>query len=337
MFLKRHHIFVFSALCLGLACDQEKKPCTVAANDDGSAEITCPGDRTTYIPAAQAGAAGDKGAVGEACSATIDEAQGTITISCPGADPITVSDGETGPDGDKGPTGDAGVPGATGDAGASCSAEDNGDGTFTILCPGQDDIVVGNGDEGTTGSEGSTGADGDDCSVSDNQNGTITVTCGTEEQDYPIAICGNAVVEAGEQCDDGNAVEEDGCLSSCMEISWQNIGASYWSTYAAEINDAAALGSSGTSEARLLSGDFSDPAYTASGSSGKLWRGGVAVADGSIIAIPFHARRVLKIDPDSGSSTLIGDDHGATSVQKWSSGVYHPSGKVVGMPSRSAQ
>ncbi len=335
MFLKRHHIFVFSALCFGLACDQEKKPCTVAANDDGSALITCPGERTTYIPAAQAGAAGDKGAVGEACSATIDEAQGTITISCPGADPITVSDGETGPDGDKGPTGDAGVPGAPGDTGASCSAADNGNGTFTISCPGQDDIVVGNGDEGTTGSQGGTGADGEDCSVGDNQDGTITVTCGTEEQDYPIAICGNAVVEAGEQCDDGNDVEEDGCLSSCMEISWQNIGASYWSTYAATIAGSAASGSSAAPTATLLAGAHGgnnsyDP------DNGRMWRGGVLVPSGEIIGIPYHADEMLFIEPESGGHRLVGDFDGEGSA-KWSGGVYHPSGYVVAIPTTHAQ
>src|SRR2546427_5851837 len=29
------------------------------------------------------------------------------------------------------------------------------------------------------------------------------------------AICGNGVVEAGEQCDDGNGVNTDGCKNNC--------------------------------------------------------------------------------------------------------------------------
>jgi len=37
----------------------------------------------------------------------------------------------------------------------------------------------------------------------------------------PVAVCGNARVEAGEECDDGNAVNADACLVTCQKpVSW---------------------------------------------------------------------------------------------------------------------
>ena len=30
-----------------------------------------------------------------------------------------------------------------------------------------------------------------------------------------VEACGNSVVDAGEQCDDGNVVDGDGCSSTC--------------------------------------------------------------------------------------------------------------------------
>ncbi len=34
--------------------------------------------------------------------------------------------------------------------------------------------------------------------------------------DFPLAVCGNGRVEPGEQCDDGNARNDDACLSTCV-------------------------------------------------------------------------------------------------------------------------
>ena len=42
---------------------------------------------------------------------------------------------------------------------------------------------------------------------------------------YAQAVCGNALLETGEECDDGNAVSGDGCSAACkLEVA----SASYW-------------------------------------------------------------------------------------------------------------
>jgi cysteine-rich repeat protein len=51
--------------------------------------------------------------------------------------------------------------------------------------------------------------------------------CSTPTERSPVAsssppsVCGNAVVESGEECDDGNAQNADGCLTTCrLPVSW---------------------------------------------------------------------------------------------------------------------
>lgn len=48
-----------------------------------------------------------------------------------------------------------------------------------------------------------------------NATGPCTENCGQPEQTPPAAICGNGSVEIGEQCDDGNVADGDGCSSTC--------------------------------------------------------------------------------------------------------------------------
>lgn len=66
--------------------------------------------------------------------AVADNGDGTMTITCPGNDPVTVSNGADGADGEDGDDGQNGAPGADGEDGTSCSATDNGDGSQTIDC-----------------------------------------------------------------------------------------------------------------------------------------------------------------------------------------------------------
>jgi cysteine-rich repeat protein len=39
--------------------------------------------------------------------------------------------------------------------------------------------------------------------------------CGNQPPPPPSPVCGNGILEAGEQCDDGNLVNGDGCSSTC--------------------------------------------------------------------------------------------------------------------------
>ncbi|MEM6294419.1 MAG: DUF4215 domain-containing protein [Myxococcota bacterium] len=61
---------------------------------------------------------------------------------------------------------------------------------------------------------GSGGPEGDASSSSTSGDPTATSTSTTGD---PIAVCGNGIVEDGEQCDDGNDVPGDGCHPLCVE------------------------------------------------------------------------------------------------------------------------
>ncbi|MEE8472422.1 MAG: hypothetical protein V3S82_04560 [Dehalococcoidia bacterium] len=36
-----------------------------------------------------------------------------------------------------------------------------------------------------------------------------------DEGDVSLGVCGNGVIDAGEACDDGNNVDDDGCSAVC--------------------------------------------------------------------------------------------------------------------------
>src|SRR5690554_7886270 len=51
--------------------------------------------------------------------------------------------------------------------------------------------------------------------------GISAAGCGEKSPSDPEAECGNAVLETGEQCDDGNTTDGDGCDSTCnVESGW---------------------------------------------------------------------------------------------------------------------
>jgi cysteine-rich repeat protein len=60
-------------------------------------------------------------------------------------------------------------------------------------------------DDGGGGGDFDSGASDDGATTPDDASG-----------DAPKTGCGNGIVDPGEACDDGNAVEDDGCNSSCM-------------------------------------------------------------------------------------------------------------------------
>lgn len=58
----------------------------------------------------------------------------------------------------------------------------------------------------------------DACGDFDAYQTTVTVTDGSiGGSGDPIEVCGNGIVESGEECDDGNLANGDGCDSSCMD------------------------------------------------------------------------------------------------------------------------
>ncbi len=101
-----------------------------------------------------------------------------------------------------------------------CSAIAAEDGNIVLSCPGSDPVNIRNGIDGDVGTPGNQGNDGSPCSVTDNNDGTVTIDCpdGTSVT-YNVPLCGNGEVEAGEECDDANADNDDACLSTCMEAS----------------------------------------------------------------------------------------------------------------------
>lgn len=54
----------------------------------------------------------------------------------------------------------------------------------------------------------------EDCStaIDDNCNGLVNEGCDSTE-----AVCGNGVVESGEECDDGNRITRDSCTNTCVK------------------------------------------------------------------------------------------------------------------------
>jgi len=54
----------------------------------------------------------------------------------------------------------------------------------------------------------------------DGPGGCAGDACGPPPDTRPAAICGNAVIEDGESCDDGNPVGGDGCSGLCRLEPW---------------------------------------------------------------------------------------------------------------------
>ncbi|MFA7681635.1 MAG: DUF4215 domain-containing protein [Candidatus Peribacteraceae bacterium] len=49
--------------------------------------------------------------------------------------------------------------------------------------------------------------------------GQLTVVHGSEELPPPVEVCGNGMMEANEECDDGNTSNDDACLNICRRAS----------------------------------------------------------------------------------------------------------------------
>lgn len=209
-------VALLAATLVNISSCSRGDACSVSTLEDGSVRIVCDDGSTATVspPDAQAG-----------CTA-VGEADGTIVLTCPGADPVTLpaagAPGERGADGAPGPAGAPGGEGAPGAAGpegpagqdgASCTVEQLPEGGARLVC-GEDIVEV------------PAGVAGDGDCILERESGAIDLTCGDET--VRLATCGNGIVEPGEECDSGASVGDDctpepggfscvACTADCRE------------------------------------------------------------------------------------------------------------------------
>ena len=133
--------------------------------------------------------------LGEITGPTIQDVQidesGVVKLFMTDGRLLTAAGNAKGPKGDTGDQGPQGVPGARGVQGLQ-------------------------GIKGDTGEPGAAGLNGTSCSVSDDGAGRVSITCEDGSNvNFAVPFCPNGIQEAGEQCDDGNEIDTDMCLSTC--------------------------------------------------------------------------------------------------------------------------
>jgi hypothetical protein len=189
---------------------QDGSSCTVD-EVNGIANIRCGDGSAASVSDGPPGADGADGADGMSCT-IVENMDGTKTIFCGDGTSVTVGDGAPGADGQDGADGaqgPSGQDGADGEPGASCTVNDNMDGTYALTC-GETTVTV------SDGADGADGQDGVSCTVQDNLDGTYAIACGTETvtvsdgQDgadgTSCTITHNGDDTATIACDDGTSV-----------------------------------------------------------------------------------------------------------------------------------
>lgn len=100
------------------------------------------------------------------------------------------------------------------------------------------------------GGNGANGASGGDGGSDGGGPGTTTITTSSVGGQGGGPVCGNGVVEPGEECDDGNAVDDDGCSNACEAQVFCGNGVldpgEHCDDGNVEVNDACPSGPNGT-------------------------------------------------------------------------------------------
>ncbi|MFO7563535.1 MAG: fibrinogen-like YCDxxxxGGGW domain-containing protein [Enhygromyxa sp.] len=149
-------------------------------------------------------------------------ALGLLLPACGDDSPGTaegLSGAETGGDGD-GDAGDGDGDGETsdGDGETGDGDGDSGDGDGDSG-DGDGDSGDGDGDSGDGDGDGDSGDGDGEPGDGDGEPGDGDGEPGDGDGDEPQGVCGNGIIEPGEQCDDGNNSNNDGCLANCVEAS----------------------------------------------------------------------------------------------------------------------
>lgn len=153
---------------------------------------------------------------------------------------------------------------------------------LALGCPADDDGATGDDTGSSSGSSSGPGTTHADTSSS------TTVTTIDETSTGPVdssesstgvpTTCGNAELDDGEECDDGNNDEGDACHADCtnaFEIPWTNLhdgpSSSFDSANDVWIDDAGAIFAAGYETAPMNGNDMWIQQYMADGSEGALF------------------------------------------------------------------
>ncbi|MFV8749256.1 fibrinogen-like YCDxxxxGGGW domain-containing protein [Nannocystaceae bacterium ST9] len=101
-----------------------------------------------------------------------------------------------------------------GDTSTSATGSETGDGDTNTETSGTADST----DDATMTTETTADTSTDDATTETTADTSTTADSSTDSSEGG-GVCGNSIIEPGEQCDDGNLSDEDGCLSSCVESS----------------------------------------------------------------------------------------------------------------------
>ena len=175
-------------------------------------------------------------------------------------------------------------------------------------------------------------------------------------------VCGNGIVESGEQCDDGNTQDGDGCSSTCQNVACENV---FSKTFGGEYTNYAYSARQTADEGYIISGEkmLSTPGLTDAwlvktdsdgnqqwsrtfggddrdfGFSAQQTSDGGYIMGGTTI-LGFYTANMLLVKTDSNGnqqwSRTFGDNHLAygTTTQQTSDGGYIIVGWIIDDPSQ---